>query len=259
MPVPESARTYRVRVPEVYERGRAHTSRLEVRAGGGLVAPSAAVFRLYSATGALVTSGNATIEDDSSLSYTVTADLLPSSLAYGVGWREEWACTFDGVVETATREASLARVALRCPVTQADLEALHPQLARTHGTTTPTLDGYRDEAWAETVRRLSSTGQWPERIVEPTSLVSYVRDLTLHYIFRAFSASATGVERYASLSEQYRLSASSAWSQVRFRQDSDQDGTADKSGDELRSPGAGSATRSHAPLVTGRRRLSRVL
>ena len=160
--------------------------------------------------------------------YRAAVDALAATVAYGDGYREEWSLVIDGVTTVGAREAYVARRALHCPVTQADLESRHPRLATLMGTAASDLQSFVDEAWSACLQKLTSAGRWPESIVEPTSLRGYVQAHALYLIFRSMLTSTqAGVDRYAALAEGYRIEAASLWADVRFRADTDQDGTAD--------------------------------
>lgn len=245
MPIPtDTGLTFRLRAPEVFERGRAHLTRLEARIGGQLVTPASGVYTLSAPDGSTVVTGAVTVSGNVA-QYQVTAGNLPDTLGYGDGYLESWDLVVSGVTHTGRREAYLARRALHCPITQADLEAVHPRLASTMGNAASSLQGFLDEAWADTLGRLVSSGRWPEAVIEPTSLREYVRELALSYVFRGLITGAgSGVDRYSSLYEAHRASASIAWSGIRYRQDFDQDGLADD--ESRRSPGGGVVSRSGA-------------
>jgi hypothetical protein len=230
MPIPSDVGlTFRVRAPEVYERGASHTSRLEARIGGSLVTPSSGTFTLYDDGGTVVYTAAVSISA-SVATVTVPGASLPSSLAFGDGYHEEWALVVSGSTVTGRREAYMSRKALHCPITQADLEAVHPRLATTMGNAASSLQGFIDEAWADTLVQLVAVGQWPEAVVEPTQLRVFVRELSLYYVFRSL---LTG-------------RAEAAWGSVRFRQDFDQDGVADS--EARKSAGGGVVSRNAAPL-----------
>ncbi len=255
MPVPERSRTARVRVPEVYERGREHTSRLEVRVGTQLVAPDSGTFRLYSRDRALIASGAVTVAADNAVERTVSASSLPATRGYETGWSEEWELDYDGTVEIYRREACLARRALRCPITTQDLLVQQSMLLQQFGGDASRLDDLRDEAWAHTLRRLIQVGQWPELVVEPSALVDVVTYMTLTLCYRQLSAGAPSNERYAQLADTYHQQHETGWSRVRYHRDRDQDGAPDDG--SLAGAQIGTLTRSTAPpaSIRGRRLL----
>lgn len=247
MPIPSDVGlTFRVRAPEVYERGASHTSRLEARIGGSLVTPSSGTFTLYDEGGTVVYTAAVSISS-SVATVTVPGASLPSSLAFGDGYHEEWALVVSGSTVTGRREAYMSRKALHCPITQADLEAVHPRLATTMGNAASSLQGFIDEAWADTLVQLVAVGQWPEAVVEPTQLRVFVRELSLYYVFRSLlTGSGASGDRYQGLSDEHRGRAEAAWGSVRFRQDFDQDGVADS--EARKSAGGGVVSRNAAPL-----------
>ena len=253
MPIPsEVGAAFRVRAPEVYERGAAHVTRLEARLGGSVVTPSAATFVLRSPSGASVASGTATITGGVA-TFEVSAGSLPTTLAYGPGYVEEWDVTLSGQVYRPRRDAYLSRRALHCPVTQTDLLGSNPELQRALGSAVESFDGWIDEVWADTLIKLRGSGTWPEQIVEISSLAPYVRYASLAAVFRNLSISN---ERYSRAHDEHKRLAAEAWRDVRYSVDHDEDGIPDNAA-LLRGP-EGGIVRSSAPA--GRyRRLGRVL
>jgi hypothetical protein len=226
VPIPSDiGHTYRVRGAAVYARGRAVTTRIETRLGADKVAPSSGVFTLTAPDASTVSTGSVTVSS-SVATYSIPAGDLPSSLAYGGGYRERWKLTFsDGTVTEGQRPAYLAREPLYCPVTQADLDQQVPGLASLLGASTSNLQGWIDLAWGDTLERLIQGGQWPDAIVDVDGLAHGVRALALAYTYEAF---ATASPDYAITAATYRTRAESALGAVRYRIDSDQDGYADE-------------------------------
>lgn len=226
MPIPgDVGMTFRVRAPAVPERGRAFATSMEARLGGSLVAPASGTYTLLSPTGAVVSTGAVTVTG-SVATYTVPSGDLPSTLAFGGGYVEEWDLVFSGSTRTARRPTYLSRRALWCPITQADIEALYPFLSSTQSEDAPSLQSYIDEAWADSLQRLLQTGTWPESIVDVDALRIPVRELSLHYIFRALTLGSNQT-RWAELSREHSQAAEAAWAKVTVRRDVDQDGAAD--------------------------------
>lgn len=228
MPIPGvDGVSHRVRLPAVLTRGRASVSRMETRLGADLVAPTSGTYTLYSSTGSTVYTGTVTIAS-SIATITVPALSLPSTLALGDGYREVWALTYSGgSVYDATRPAILARYAVHCPVTQADLHNEYPDIASQINATPTTLQGFIDAAWEDVVRRLLSEGKWPEQIVDVETLVEPVRELAFAKFFRFYSVSSPGTERYSALSDLHANTYRTSWASVRYRPDIDGDGNAD--------------------------------
>jgi len=234
------------------ERGRLHVTTMEVRLAGSLVTPTSPGYTLISPTGATVYTATPTISA-SVMSVSIPADSLPSTLGYGPGYMEEWACTFGGASQILRRDAWLARRALHCPVTQADLEQLHPAIAERLRSGSNSIQPQIDSVWADTLLKLHASGQWPARIVEPSSLIPYVRDASLAAVFRtliqANSAPDSANERNAL---HYESRAASGWASVAYLVDDDQDGVADS--DVKQSPG-GVYARSVPPVWQPHRRV----
>jgi hypothetical protein len=242
--------SFRVRAPEVYERGRAHATKIEARLGASLVAPSAATFKLLSPTGSTVSTASVTITG-SVATATVSAGDLPDTLAFGPGYVEEWTLTIAGVAQIARKDAWLARRALHCPVTQADLEQLHPALGASVRSGSNSVQSQIDSVWADTLGSLYAAGQWPARILEPSTLTRYVRNRALAAVFRSFMVgNAQPGSNNGELAAYYDGEADRAWGAIQYLADDDQDGVADS--DERGGPG-GPIARSLPPDWTGRR------
>lgn len=226
MPIPgDVGLTFRVRAPEVYERGEDHVSRLEARSGFNLVVLESATMRLRSPQGTTLGTYTATIGADGAASVTVPAADLPSTLAFGPGYVEEWDPAYDGTTYHARRDAYLARRALYCPVTSSDIIGDNPQLRTAISSAATSLDGWRDEVWADTLSRLRSAGTWPDRIVEVSSLSRYVRLACLHSVYLNLSVSQPG--RYDLQVRTYSEQAERAFRDIRYGEDLDANGIVD--------------------------------
>ena len=227
---------------------------LEARSGASLVAPTSGTFTLRSPAGVVIVTGAVTIVA-SVATFTVAAGDLPSTLAYGSGYVEEWDLLIGGVTHYPRRDAYLARRALHCPVTQEDLLGSNPELLRQLGSAASSFDGWRDEVWADALNKLRGGGLWPEQIVEVSSLAPYIRYQTLYRVFLNLSVSAP--DRYTAVMAEHKAMAAEAWREIKFTTDADQDGTPDDPS-VLRGPQQGVILRGSAPRGYSSR-LGRVL
>lgn len=236
MPLPgESGFAPRIRTTVVLERGRAGQLRQEYRSGADMVPPaSGTVSLIASPSGAVVFTKNVVAADDDAAVADYDAEDLPASLAFGSGYRIVWDVTPTGQdhpVQTAV-PAMLARYALHCPVTQADLEGEYPDLAAQLNTTSGNLVSFIDGAWAEVLQRLLAAGQWPDAIVDVDQLAEPVKNFALSKFLR-FASVTLNREDLRRWAEDHERLAVAAWGRVAVRRDTNQDGTADS---EDRSP-----------------------
>lgn len=216
---------FRLRLAAMLVRGRDSRTTLEPRLGADAVGASPATYTLLGPGGAvLVDAAEATVTDGV-VSYTVPASVLVSTLAFGPRYREVWSVTVAGVPCELTRPAILARYALHCPITQADLELDYPDLADTFRMTPDNLQGFIDAAWEELIRKMSQAGVWAATVVDGQDLADTVRNMALHKLFRF--RSVEGGESDRRLSDDHKAAADAAWSSFTTRLDLDQDGEAD--------------------------------
>lgn len=256
MPIPgEVGLAFRVRAPEVYERAQDHVSVLEARAGNAIVALDSGSLTLRGPTGAVIGTYTATIDASGRAAATVPAEDLPATLGLGPGYVEDWDAERDGVTYRPRRDAYLARRALLCPVTSEDVYQDNPQLRTALSSLAVSVDGWRDQVWCDTLARLRAGGQWPDAIVEVSSLARYVRAETLYAVYLNLSVGQQG--RYELQVTEWKQIAAARWREVRFSEDRDEDGVVDDAG-SLRPPGPMSIARGAAPPYR-RGRLGRVL
>lgn len=229
MPLPASqGHTFRNRLPVVVQRGRETVVRLESRLGASKVAPSSGTYEFRSPTGTILQSGSVTIDSDVP-QFTVSASSVPSTLAYGEGYTIVWGLTYDGVVTDVRQIAYLARYDLHCPITQADLEQIYPNIAGLLGSDASDLQGFIDDAWSDSVRSLANDGRWVAQIVDADSLAELVKHKALAAFFR-YSTVVAQNEGHRFAYEEHKAAAITAMTNLRFHVDTDEDGHADDTG-----------------------------
>lgn len=224
MPSPgETGHGYRVRGATVLRREADNVLTMQDRVGASLVVPTSGTFQLLDAGGNVVASPAVTIVS-SIATVTVLAASLPSTLAFGGGYREVWTLTYSTGVQVATRPAYVSKYPLQCPVTQADIEDEYPDIGGMMNTSTGNVQNFIDSAWNEILRQLTAKGEWPDAYVDVQSLFTLVREFALEKItaFMALSGTST-----TDRSERHRANAAAAWGQVRTRRDLGQSGVAD--------------------------------
>lgn len=225
MPIPTATQpTARIRTYAVLERARDSVTTLGWELDGDAVAYTSGTYTLYGRDSNTVVYTVA-IAGGSAASVTIPAASLPATLAYGQGYREEWLMLVGGVTTPYHRPAVLARRALRCPLTESDVQDVFPRVATLLVNAAPSLQSLINAAWLDCLQDLLSQGRWPETVVDPDSLIEFLRERTLFHLFRA--ASLAQFDKFDPLAQAAQANARIAWSKVRFRADADQDGIAD--------------------------------
>lgn len=223
----ETGAAFRVRAPAVLVRGADSRTRIEPRLADTAVGGAPATYTLLGPTGAVLVNAAVVTPSAGVLAYTVPAASLPSTLDYGMGYREVWTTTVGGVVLTATRPAALARYPLHCPVTQADLLVEYPDLDDMQRSSTTDLQDVIDSAWSEVVRDLYRHNRWPDAMLDVDGLYDVVlhRALARHFRWRSLDAPAESTD--SRLMAAHEVRADRAWSEFTTRLDMDGDGVAD--------------------------------
>jgi len=223
----EAIYSIRVAYPDYLERGRAQRAELPMYRDGSLAAPASGTFTLYDTGSTDLVTGSVSIVSDVAV-YDLDASDLPSTLALGHGYREEWTLVCaDGTERTYRRDAALVRSAPHPVLTDADLESVYTDLARQRAASQTTWQSYIDEAWKRILGRLESQGVFPDQIVSSWSLREVHAELTFHLICLNFAKSQGG--RWLDLASAHKKEFEMAWSRLRFVVSTDDDGVADSS------------------------------
>lgn len=238
MSAAETLYSARIAFPDYLVRGRAQTVSLELYRSGVLVAPTASgsTFTLYDAAGTVVIAEAAVTVATSIATYPILAASLPSTLALGHGYREEWNLVLpDATTRKFSRDAALVLHAAYPVVTDADLEAVYSDLSRQRASTVSTFQAYIDEAWKRILARLESQGVFPEYVVSTWSLREVHLELTLHLCCLDFARAQGG--RWLDLAASHKKEFEMAWSRLKFVKGTGADGQADS--DAVRSANQG--------------------
>ena len=225
--------------PDLLERGRANTLRLELKhpANGLPLAISAATLTLYDSTGtAQLSAVSATVSSTEAgvVSYAATANELPSTLALGEGWREVWTVTSTEVSPSpfvVTVAAALCRYVPRPSLTNDTLYTRHSDL-RTAVPEAQSAVGWTPQihlAWREIEQRLYDQGRRPWLVVSGGSIARAHTAYTLAMIYRDLQTYVQGdaAAKRARLATDYAKEFDDAWAALRFDYDRDEDGIAD--------------------------------
>lgn len=226
----QSERSYsaRSRAPQVLTRGRGQTTTREIRRSGAIVTPTAGTYSLISPTGSVVIAEVAVTGIPGGIaSMAIGASDLPATLAFGEGYRELWKLTVDGVERTFPRDAALSLYTLANPVSQADLTGDYPSLVDQVGQWATDLQQWIDQAWDYTLRSLFRRSEWPDQIVDESSVFDAVAEESLFRIFRFLANSSKNGERFSVPRDDHKSAAINARKSIRFRVDRSNDGVAD--------------------------------
>jgi hypothetical protein len=211
-------------LPEYITREEENVVLCPVYSGAALVAPDSGTCEITDDAGEVIATPAVTVVGDVAQA-TISASDLPETLAFSVSWRVRWVLTFGATTERYANSAHLVRSQLTPVLTDQDLfnrvEGLDPANS---GAMTSRADfqKFRDEAWAQLMARVSGEGALPYLIMEPTALREVHMLATLRLIFDSFSAS--GNEHFQARAEDYGERYEQAYSRLRFRYDTDQDG-----------------------------------
>lgn len=170
---------------------------------GALVAPSSGTVSIYNAANEAVISAASVTVTASKATYTVsTGSITGQSL--GAGWRVEWSLTMpDGYVHLIRSSASLVRVRHTCPITDADLLALHPDLSSYYPTGVTSWQTQIDTVWEDAQGWLEARGRRPYLITDASALRPWIRYLVLETICRALAGDGDEANKWARLAELY--------------------------------------------------------
>ncbi|MCB9763925.1 MAG: hypothetical protein H6739_29410 [Alphaproteobacteria bacterium] len=196
------------------ERARANSLSCPIWQDGSLVAPSSGTITIWDGSGTKQVDADSITVSSSTATYSYTPS---SSLSYGEGWRIEWSLIIDSVTHVFRNDASLVRVSLYSPITDADLfrrvSSLNPTGAAPLSSVSDYQD-YLDEAHVIIQNRLISRGNRPNLILSPSALREVYLTLTLSLIFSDFATRLN--DSYEAMSQEYKRDYQAAWDDLRF-------------------------------------------
>lgn len=206
--------------------GQPTTLRCPVYDAGFLVEPDSGTVTVFDANRTKVVDAQAVTITETVATYAVT-----SSADAEAGWQVEWTLVIDGSTHIFKNEAALVLQLLYPVLTDQDLfrraPALNPAAPDTFWSDqTSNLESWRDEAWTEIKDRLVEQGVRPALTLSPTSFRRAHRSLTLALIFEYLGASL-GDDEHRLTGEKHRADFESAWADLRFISDADEDGEPD--------------------------------
>lgn len=217
MSAAETVYTARIAYPDYLERGRAQTVSLPLYRDGALVAPTSGTFALYDSSGAAIVAAAAVTITGSIATYPILAASLPSTLALGHGYREDWSLLIASVTRSFRRDAAVVLHAAYPVITDADLVAVYSDLARHLASGTTTFQSAIDEAWRRVLGRLEQQGVYPEHVVTSWSLREVHLELALHLVCLDFARAQGG--RWLELQAHHKREFELAWGRLKFVRD----------------------------------------
>jgi hypothetical protein len=246
----ETVYTARIAYPDMLERARTQTVSLEIYRSGALVAPTEAgsTFSLYKPDGTAIVSGAAVTVSGSIATYSLGAASIPSTLALGRGYREEWALVLSGASRTYRRDAALVLHAAFPVITDADLTGLYSDLDRHLASGTTTFQTKIDEAWKRIIGRLEQLGVLLEHVVTSWSLREMHLELTYYLICLDFHRAQGG--RWGELANGHKKEFELALGRMKFVKGTGADGQADS--DTRHAPNRGVTYANASPRATWR-------
>lgn len=224
----ETSYTFRTPYPVMLQRGRAATTKIEVYRDGALVAPtqSGSTYTLLGPDGSTITSGGVTVTS-SVATYTLSAGVLASTLTLGEGYQEVWTLVLgDGTTRTIDREAAVILRPLVPVITDADLEAVYPDLSTWRGSSITSMQGWIDESWRQIISRLIAQGVLPYLVKSSHAFRTAHIHLALS-LWAAYAAKGRTGANFLEIAAAHRLAYDEAWKAINFATDADHDGRVD--------------------------------
>jgi hypothetical protein len=218
----------RIRIHEVLERTRSATVDLPIYRDNALVSPTSAYFRLTDPNGDEVIARTAVSIVANVATYSISPSEVPSSLALGDGYMQEWELTISGSVYTFKKPTAIARSALYPVISDLDLEAEYSDLASIRPSSLgSSYQTYIDEAWVQLIQRIRDLGNIEYLIMSPQSLRACHKNLTFYLIFKDMDSSGLGEGRYLDLAREHRKQFEFDFKRLNFQYDLNQDGKVD--------------------------------
>jgi hypothetical protein len=90
------------------------------------------------------------------------------------------------------------------------------------------VQGFIDAAWARIIRRLFGSSEFPDHIVDRSSLVDPHRELTEHLVFRWLARETPEGHEYRIRYKDHEKAWEAAWERVSWRRDREQTNTPDQ-------------------------------
>ena len=209
--------------PQMITRAQNQVLTLDVFGEQGVqIVPSSATLTLYISGDPVVQSGTATIQASGQMQYSLSATAIPASLAFTTDAQEVWSFVSGGVTASVTRAAYLVRNELAPAITADSMLKDYPWMIDL--LTDEDRSGFLDRAWERITRDIIRKGHRPNLILDGWQLTDCHLSLALHKAFRAIATRNGNDPRYVELAAQHLADYQTAWSDVQWRYDWDEDG-----------------------------------
>ena len=224
MAASETIYTFSVSVPDFIERARTKVLKMPAYRDGAIAAPASGTFTLKDSSGTVYVSASAVTVSGGVAQYSLAAATIPSTVALGNGWIEEWALVMpDGTTRTPRRMAAISLKELFPTVSLGDARALHSTIDQVLADTDSTGQAKLDFAWGAVYRRIVSAGHKPYLILNAEALHEPLLYLWLHLIFNDAKTSM-GDGTYKEHAADYKLAYEDAWKVLQLTYDTEEDG-----------------------------------
>lgn len=205
-------------LPTFLERAKSVVLSMPVyTSGSSPAAPTAGTFTLYDSNKTVIVTGAITITA-SVATFSVTAAVLPVTVALSDAWMEEWQLTVDGVVETIRRDCYFCLRSLYNVVNEAMLIRRVSDLYNLKPSSMTNFQGFIDEAWASVQGRLLQDGRRPYLVMNSWALKDVALETTLAFIFSDLDT-YMGDGRYQAKAAAHAAAADKAFTLLRLEYD----------------------------------------
>lgn len=219
----ETQYAHRHGIPDFIVRARLNLIECPVYAGSTLTAPSSGTVSIYNGSGTLLVDPAPAVTITANIAtYSLAAELLPSSMSLEDNWLVVWSLVIAGSTHTFQRPAALVRRELHPVVTPADVSAIH-QDASSLLASGQTLANFIDEAWDVLQRRLLAAGRRPYLVISDFALFDVHRHLAAYLLFND-AASSVGDGRWSEIAEHHLDRYEQEWARLSLTYDMDEDG-----------------------------------
>lgn len=220
----------RIRVPQMFQRGKTQTTELAIYRNGGIVTPTNATYQLLDEDGSDIISTTTAVISSSKCQFTINASTFPDTMSLSDGLFELWEVEIEGVDYTFQRPAFLCIRPLYPVISDIDLESSYSDLANLLPSSyTDGWQRYIDEAYIRIIERLRSLGNLPYLITDPQALRASHLELALALIWRNMHSSlGQSNGRYLDLYNLHIKSYEYSFKQCSFRYDLSEQGRAEE-------------------------------
>lgn len=219
-----------------YTRGQANRAELRVSRANAPVTLASATYTLINPSGTTIVTGAATITAGYAR-YELTSTHLPSTAALSRGYMETWAITETGQDPTVhQRTVIVARRGLQPPCAISDLEDRFSRLSTLKPRDQESWQPQLDAAWGDVLRKLTSEGLYPARLIDPSALFAPHLHAAQIVIYGVLAAGDPTNTTYPALRAQAIEDLARAWRESRGQIDRDDDGRSDDEGNTTNTP-----------------------